>query len=201
MLRPDSWLIRFLTKVCDLMLLNIIFVFSCLTIVFSGSAVIALYTVTFKMIQGKEYFPIRDYLKAMKENFVLSVPATIFLFVDVMLIAVFCSVLYAEALVISLSVFVLLSISIIILTALLSYLFPLLAHFENTLPKHLINAGWLAFMNLPVTFLLVVVNLMPLLCVLFFPGLFRYLAAFTQLIGIAVGAYINSFYLNRIFNH
>jgi len=200
MLRPDSWLIRFLTKVCDLMLLNIIFIFSFITIILSGAAVTALYTVTLKMIQGKEYSTIRDFWTALKGNFVPSAPATVLLFVDVMLVAVFCTILYAEAPVISLPLFVLLSLFIILLTALLSYLFPLLAHFENTFSRHLANAVLLAVKNLPVTFLLVLVNLLPLLCVSFFPGALAYLAAFEQILGIAAGAFLNSFYLNRIFD-
>jgi len=200
MFRPDSWLIRFLTKVCDLMLLNIIFIFSFITVVFSGAAVTALYTVTLKMIHGKEYVPIKDFLRALRGNFISSVPATILLFVNVMLIAVFCNVLYAEALVISFPVFSILSISIIFLTALLSYLFPLLAQFENTFLRHFRNAALLALMNLPVTFLLVAVNLLLLLCIVFFPGAIGYFAAFEELIGVAAGAYLNSFYLNRIFN-
>lgn len=44
--RPDSRLIRFLTRVCDLILLNAMLILSCMTIVFSGAAVTALYFVT-----------------------------------------------------------------------------------------------------------------------------------------------------------
>lgn len=201
MLRPDSFLIRFLTKVCDLMLLNIIFIFSFITVVFSGAALTALYTMTLKMVQGKEYAPIKDFLRTLQGNFISSVPATILLFVHIMLIAVFCNVFYAETPLISLPAFIILSISIIFLTALLSYLFPLLAQFENTFLRHFRNTALLTLMNLPVTFLLVIVNLLPLLCVLLFPSAIGYFAAFEELIGIAAGAYLNSFYLNRIFNH
>lgn len=201
MLHPDSWLIRFLTKVCDLILLNVLFMLSFLTVVLSGAAVTALYTVALRMIQGKEYAPVRDFLRALRGNFLSSVPAALLLFVQVMLIAVFCGLLYAEARAMSSLVFVLLSGSILFLTALLSYLFPLLAQFENTFPRHFRNAGFLALKNLPVTFLLVLVNLLPLWCVLFFPGALGYFAAFEELIGIAAGACLNSFYLNRIFNN
>lgn len=200
MFRPDSWLIRFLTKVCDLMLLNIIFIFFFITVVLSGVAVTALYTVTLKIIQGKEYSPIKDFFGAIRRDFILSVPATILLFVNIMLILIFCNFLYAGSLVISSSAFVILLISIIFLTALLSYLFPLLTRFENTFLRHFSNACLLALRNLPVTFLLVAVNLLPLWCVVIFPGALGYFAAFEQLIGIAAGAYLNSFYLNRIFS-
>ena len=48
MFHPDGLLIRFLTKVCDLLLLNLALVLSCVTVVFSGTAVTSLYTVTLK---------------------------------------------------------------------------------------------------------------------------------------------------------
>lgn len=199
MLHPDSWFIRFLTKICDLMLLNILFIFALMTVVFSGTAVTALYTVTLRMIQGKPYTPVKDFLRAAKENFVTSVPATILFFVNGMLIFLLCNLLYAESLAFFWPVFVLLSISIILLSALLSYLFPLLAQFENTFSRHLGNAIWLSMSNLPTTFFLATVNLLPVLCILFFPGAFGYFLAFEQLIGLAAGAYVNSFYLNRVF--
>ena len=54
LIRPDSLPIRFLTKVCDLILLNLLFVLSCATVVFSGTGLTALYAVTLKMLRGKE---------------------------------------------------------------------------------------------------------------------------------------------------
>ncbi len=40
--RLDSWPIRFLTRVCDLFLLNFVFLAACATIVCSGTAVTSL---------------------------------------------------------------------------------------------------------------------------------------------------------------
>ena len=82
MFHPDSWLIRFLTKVCDLLFLNIALVLSCCTIVLSGAAVTALYSITLKMIRGQDYDPIKGFLRTLQENFLLSSPATVLLFVN-----------------------------------------------------------------------------------------------------------------------
>ena len=72
MFHPDGLLIRFLTRVCDLLLLNLALVLSCVTVVFSGTAVTSLYTVTLKMIRGQDYTPIKDFLRALRENFLPS---------------------------------------------------------------------------------------------------------------------------------
>lgn len=199
MFRPDSLLIRFLTKICDLLFLNIMFVLSCVTIVFSGAAVTSVYAVTLKMIRGQDYAPIKGFLRALRENFLPSFSATILLFLDVTLLAVLRAALYAETLLMPPTLFVLLAIITILLTALLSWLFPLLARFENTFSRHLNNAVRLSLVNLPVTFLLITVNLLPLLLCLLIPPSLGVVFAFWLLFGFAAGAWVNSFYLNRIF--
>ena len=121
------------------------------------------------------------------------------MFVDVLLFAVLHYALYAEVLVFSPNIFVLLSIIAVFLTTLLSYLFPLLARYDNTFLRQLGNAGRLALANLPVSCLLLAVNLLPLLAGIFLPALWAYVVGFMALVGIAFGAFVNSFYLNRIF--
>lgn len=200
MFHSDSLLIRFLTKVCDVLFLNVVFVASCATVVFSGTAAASIYAVALKMIRGEDYEPVKGFLRAARENFLPSVPATILLFADITLIAVLYRLLYAEVLLVSPAVFILLAIGAWLLTALLSYLFPLLARYENTFPKHVGNAARLALANLPVTFFLTAVNLLPLLLGIFFPSAWGLVTAFWLLFGFALGAYLNSFYLNRIFS-
>lgn len=199
MFHPDSWLIRFLTGVCDLLFLNIALVLSCCTVVFSGAGVTALYSVTLRMMRGQDCDPIKDFLRALRENFLTSSFAAILLLGDVTLLAVLRSVLYADTLLMPPVIFVLLTILAVFLTALLSYLFPLLARYENTLFCHLSNAVQLALANLPVTILITAVNLLPLLLGVFIPASIGVVFAFWLLFGFAAGAWINSFYLNRIF--
>lgn len=199
MFHPDSCLIRFLARLCDLLLLNIALVLSCCTVVLSGTAVTALYSMTLKLMRGQDCDPVKGFLRALRENFLSSSFATILFLADVTLLAVLRSVLYAETLLMPPTVFVMLAILAVFLTALLSYLFPLLARFENTFSHHLSNAIRLSLANLPVTVLMTTVNLLPLLIGLLFPALLGVVFAFWLLFGFAAGAWINSFYLNRIF--
>ena len=200
MFLPGGRLIRFLTAVCDLMILNILLVLSCVTVVFSGDGVVSLYTVTLRMFRGTEDSPGKSFLRALRGNFIPSVPSTLLLLADVTMIAVLRRVLYAETLLLSPTVFVLLTIITIFLTALLSYLFPLTARFNNTFVRHLGNAARLAVANLPVTFLITGVNLLPVILPLLFPQMLGIVAAFWLVVGFSAGAWMNSFYLNRIFS-
>lgn len=200
MFLPGGRLIRFLTAVCDLMILNILLAASCVTVVFSGDGVVSLYTVTLRMFRGTEDSPGKSFLRALRGNFIPSVPSTLLLLADVTMIAVLRRVLYAETLLLSPTVFVFLTIITIFLTALLSYLFPLTARFNNTFVRHLGNAARLAVANLPVTFLITGVNLLPVILPLLFPQMLGIVAAFWLVVGFSAGAWMNSFYLNRIFS-
>ena len=197
--QPDSWLIRFLTRTCDLLILNVLTLISCATIVCSGAAITALYSVTLRMMRKEDGPIVKSFFRSLRSNFIPSVPATILLFADVLLFAVLHRALYADVLMFSPNIFILLSIIAIFFTVLLSYLFPLLARYDNTFLRQLGNAGRLALANLPVSCLLLAVNLLPLLVGIFLPALWAYVVGFMALVGIASGAYINSFYLNRIF--
>ena len=200
MFGPNSRLIRFLTAVCDLMILNVLFLISCITVVLAGDGAVSLYTVTLRMFRGTEESPGKSFLHSLKRNFLPSVPTALLLLTDMTLLAVLRGVLYAETLLLSPAGFVFLVSAAVFLTALLSYLFPLLARFDNTFPRHLGNAGRLAVAHLPVTFLLTTINLLPVLLPLFFPQLLGVVAAFWMFLGFSTGAWVNSFYLNRIFS-
>ena len=182
------------------MILNILLILACVTVVLSGDGVVSLYAVTLRMHRGTEDSPGKSFLRALRGNFIPSVPAALLLFVDVTLIAALRQILYAETLVLSPVLFVFFVIVSFFLTALLSYLFPLLARFENSFLHHLGNAARMAVANLPVTFMLTAVHLLPVLLPLFFPQMTGVVIAFWLLIGFSAGAYINSFYLNRIFH-
>lgn len=197
--QPESGIIRFLTRIMDLLVLNILLDFLCLTIVLSGASITALYFVTLKMIEEGENVIIKNFFRGIRENFIASFPTTLLLFVDVLLVAICHYALFAETLVFSPFLFIALVIAVILLTALLSYLFPLTARFENTFPRHLGNAVRLALAHLPVTFFITAVHLLPCVSLFLFPRC-GYLVAFWLMIGLAAGAYLNSFYLSRIFD-
>lgn len=196
---PDSGIARFLTKVCDLIFLNVVFLLTSCTVVCLGAAVTALYMTALELHRERDCTPVRDFLRNLRKTFTVSTPAALLLLTDLTLLAVLCRALYAETLLFPPEVFVLLCIVAMVLTAILSWLFPLLACFENTFSRHLGNTVRLALANLPVTFFITVINLLPVLMLLFLPQFFGPILGAWLLIGAAAGAYGNLFYLRRIF--
>ena len=65
----DSPVMVFLTKVANLMILNILTILLCIPLVTAGSAITALYYVTIKMARGDDPYIVKSYFKSFKENF------------------------------------------------------------------------------------------------------------------------------------
>ena len=196
---PNSGIARFLTKICDLIFLNVVFILTSCTVVCLGAAVTALYMTAMELYRERDCTPVRDFLRTLRKVFTASTPAAVLLLADLTLLAVLYRVLYAETLMFPPELFVLFCIAAVMLTAILSWLFPLLACFENTFSRHLGNAVRLALANLPVTFFITAVNLLPILVLLFLPQFFGVFLGAWLLIGAAAGAYVNLFYLRKIF--
>ena len=197
---PENPVMLFLGRVCDLMLLSVLFTLSCSTIVLSGAAVTALYSITLKMVRGEEGETGKGFFRALFGSFLQSVPGSVLLFLDTALLMLVRSPPSGDIPAFLSYAFVFISIAAILLTAWLSWLFPLQARFENSFRRHSRNAAILAVSNLPVTCLLTLTNLLPFLSLLILPGFLGGLTAFWVMFGFGGAAYVNSFYLRRTFD-
>ena len=65
----DSGIFRFLTRLADLMILNILFIVCCIPIVTIGASVTSLYYVTLKMAVNEEGYIAKAFLKSFRQNF------------------------------------------------------------------------------------------------------------------------------------
>lgn len=197
---PDNPVIQLLSRVCDLILLSILFSLSCVLVVPAGAAITALYIMTMKMVRNEEGTIVKGYLAALRSSFFYTIPGGAFLLLDAALFFLIVYALFAGILLFSPYLFILLCIAALLLTAWLSWLFPLMARFENRLSRHYRNAAVLSVTQLPITFFMTLVNLLPLLTLLLLPDRTAELIAFWVLIGSGSGAFANSFYLRRVFD-
>ena len=65
----DNVVTRALTKICDMICLNVIWLICCIPIVTIGASTTALYSVMLKMVKNEEGYIFRSFFKAFKENF------------------------------------------------------------------------------------------------------------------------------------
>ena len=62
---PDNPVIQILGRVCDMILLSILFTLSCALIIPAGAAVMALYIMTMKMVRDEESGTVKGYFAAL----------------------------------------------------------------------------------------------------------------------------------------
>ena len=153
--RMDSPLMRFLTKIADLMVLNILFCVTSIPLITIGASWTALYSVTLKMVRDEEGSVSRSYFRSFRQNFRQATLLWLGVLVVLTLLVLDIRVLNGMAggtapglLRVGVEILALLGIMV------LQYLFPSLARFEASLADTLKNACMMALAYLPKTALM-----------------------------------------------
>lgn len=68
-LNPDNPVIRFLGRLFDLVVLNIIFLLLCIPVITIGASITSLYYVLLKIVRGEDPYILRSFFKAFRQNF------------------------------------------------------------------------------------------------------------------------------------
>lgn len=172
-LRHDSPLMRFLGKVADIMLVNVLFVVCSLPIVTAGAAITAANKVMQDFVLGTESSIVKRFFQTFRSEFRRSTAAWLLtLFV--------CACLCYDALLVfyyldgglASTCYFLLGFMAFVVVAIAVYVFTLLARYENKLKNHLRNACFLAIGKIHRTIPAVIVALIPLAIPFFFTYVF-----------------------------
>lgn len=154
---PDSPLLRFMTKLADLMILNILFMVTCLPVVTIGASLTGMYYVTLKMIRNEEGGISRSYLRSFRQNFRQA--TVIWLCILAFAALVFVDVRIADAVtddsangVIRALTGLVAALSLMVV----QYIFPGLAKFETGTFSAVKNAWIMALGNLPQSVIMLV---------------------------------------------
>lgn len=191
----DGGFMRGLGKVADIVLLNIVFVLSCLPIFTIGAATTGMYYVALKLARREDGYIIKGFFKAFKENFK---KATIIWLGQLLILLILAADVFILSrlegtYVSALFVVIMIPLFMVIFTA--AYVYPLLARFENSIKNTVKNAFLLSIANLPKTLVMLTstVFLAVVSCwnMTFLPLL--------VLCAFSLPAYSNSLVLNGIF--
>ena len=195
----DNIFIRILSRIFDLIVLNILWVVFCLPIVTIGASTTALYSVTLKMVVNEDGYLIRDFWRAFKRDFKQSTSIWLLLLVLGIFFGIdFVIVRRWPGVGGQIGVFVL-GIAGLLYGLVLLFVFPLIAKFENTMLQMIKNALLIPVSRFPYTILCL---LMTGMCVgLTFMNSTTVLigSVVWTLIGGSVLAYANSLLMRKIF--
>lgn len=181
-----------LSKLLDVMILNILFLLCCLPIVTISTSFTALYYTSMRMVSGNITYVSKDFFKSFKDNFKQAFVAGVIVFDIGVILAVF---IYLSFLLNAYVGKVVSIVSALLVAAAVSYTFPALAKFTTTTSKLFYNSFAMAVLHIPFTIL----NL----GVFFIAGLAAYMSFGFRLIllvfGCAAIALLQSLWFNYIF--
>lgn len=195
---PDSKFMQAMARVYDLVILNLLFLLSCVPLITIGAASAALYTVCFRIGTDREQGIFRSYFQAFRENFrqgtILWLIAVVFFGAGIVNVFLFYSM---EG---PLHYLFLLMTALVVLELLIySYAFPLISQFHNKNLPTLKNALFLSLGYLPRSLVIAVVNVFPLALALVDPYLFLQTGFLWAFLYFSAAAYINALLLKKVF--
>ena len=188
----DSPVMRFLSRMADVMILNILVLITCIPLITVGASLTAMHYVLIKMIRDEETYIIKMYFRSFKENFL---QATVLWIIIALMGAVFAGDYYVFVksghefslvfMIAVLSIFVLFLMTVM-------YVFPLQSRFYNTIGKTLKNSFLMMILNFPKSILMLLLYLLPIVLLLISP----YATPFLILFGVS-GPGLGAAYLYR----
>ncbi len=159
----DSPVMRFLSRMADIMILNLLVLLCCVPVITAGAAFTAMHYVLIKMIRDEETYIAKMFFKSFKENFIQATVLWIIvvvmgvIFVGDYMIFTHSDKQFPLPFVIAILAFFL----FFIMTAM--YVFPLQARFYNTVGRTLKNAFLFMILNFPKSLLMLILYVLPVL--------------------------------------
>lgn len=194
----DSPFMRTMSRIADLMILNLLFILTSIPIFTIGAGITAMYTVCFRMGTDREGSAFKGYFRAFKQNFRQATCLWLILLL-IMGTAFFNSaffytlgglfhllwIVFAALLVLALFVF--------------TYAFPLLSQFDNKNKQTFKNALILSIAYLPRSLLMAALNALPVVLLMTQVYVFLHVGFIWFTLYFSTVAYLNSRLLTKVF--
>ena len=194
MLQKDGKFVKVLNRIADLVGLNLLAILFCIPIITIGASITAVYGCIFRIQEKREGYLTKDFWKLFKECFrsstiiyLVGVAVVAMLYLDYQIFATASRLDILQVLVVA---------GGIVVAEIFTYAFPMESYFENSLKATVKNALLLGISNIPYTLLMLGINVFPFFLVARIPVTF----GIWFLIGISGVAWINSFFLKKIFS-
>lgn len=147
---------QFLFRVSDLIILNLIFMLSCIPVVTIGASISALHSVCLKIVRGQESYMWQGFWKAFRQNFKQGTVLWIISIVIFFVIHMDFTILNAGDHPLFGYVKIALGSVTAILFSMFIYVFPIISHFKCTIRQAIKNSLFMTIGHLPFSILLVV---------------------------------------------
>ena len=196
-----SFFFRFFTRVADLMILNFLFILCSLPVITIGASSAALYTVTLRMCRSTETYIVKEFFSAFRRNLKQGVVLHIVLLVLFIILVLDLYVLWnimEYAILFKWLFGMLLLLSVIFLMA-STYIYPLLAQFNNTVKGYIRSAIVLSFKHFHYTLMFLLIKALPIAAALMIENALEWEILIFLLIGLSGLSFLESNFFVIIF--
>ena len=184
----DSPLMQALNKVADLMWLNILTLICCIPVITVGPALTALHYMALKMVRNEECYIARDYFKSFKLNLRQGIVIWLIELVIVSLLIGDFLILQNSEVAFGEPMRVILMVVAVLVLFLFTFVYPVLAKFDNTVMRTLKNALFIGILQFPKTILMMILSVAPVVLFLLFPQITPIIFCF----GMAAPAWLSA---------
>lgn len=200
LLDPDSPIMSFLARVADLVILNVLWLLCCLPVVTAGASTTAMYHVVRHLQEESISSVTRDFFRSFKSDFRQATPVYLLLLIPTAAVVMNAWILSAQSSdIVPVYVRAIWMVSALMLTFVVSFVYPVMAYFDDTVWKTLRTAAVLAVAKLPRTVLISAINLLPIIMLFVSLPFFLRSSIFWLLIGGSLTAYLNMLILRPVF--
>ncbi len=186
---------QFMNTLASFILLNILFLITCIPIITIGAAMTSLYSVTLAYAKEEQSYFIKGYFKSFKQNFKQGTQIWLLLLTVALILVFNMSFWHTLGSLLGTVLFILMGLVLTVASLCYLYVFPLLARFTNGTLQTIKNAIFIAFLNLKYSILMLAINSLLVFLLYHFPPV----AMLFMVFGITFTAYIQSFIFNRVF--
>ncbi len=191
----ESPLMQVLNKVADLMILNLLTVLFCIPVITVGASLTAMHYVALKMARNEECYIARDFFKSFRMNLK---QGTVIWLIELFLVLVLAGdFLIMNSVEMSFGGVIKIILTVIAFVGLFTFtfVFPVLAKFENTVIRTIKNAFLIGVLQFPKTILMMILSVVPTVVFLLFPQIMPivFLFGFTAPAWLSAKLYSNYF--------
>lgn len=200
----DNPVWRFIGKLGDLVLLNLLWLICCIPVFTAGAATTAVYYVTLKLVRDDDGSTIKSFFHSFTQNFKQATAIWLMILVAGGLLGFDLWFLMSGVVTVSTVVKTVMSAVFGAMTLILlfvtTYIFPLQARFYNTVKRTLFNAFFMSVRHLLQTISMLIIDGLVVAGVYVALYMVPQVSMLLLLFGFPLIAFINSYFFTEIFN-
>ena len=194
----DSPVMKALSFIGDLIILNVLFLVCCIPLVTIGASATALYTISMRMAAKDDRGILKPFFRAFKENFKKATVIWLTFLLIGAVLALGITMIYLNQSAFSNLIKVLYGVVILVYLVGLSWVFPLQAKFENSVKNTIKNAFIIGISRIGSSIVIAILLLIPVLMAVFFTKIFILTGFVWILCGFSVIAVLQSLVIHSV---